>query len=163
MDVKYINPFIESVCHVFSTMLGTEAKRGDVGLAEGCSDPRAVTALIGLSGPARGTVAITFAVNTALGIASHLLGTEVRTVDETVSDAVGELVNIVAGGAKALLNEATGGEPIRLSLPTVIRGSSYSVDYPSQSKWLDVPFTSDIGPFSLRVTFEFNSKKGGNE
>ncbi len=71
-----------------------------------------------------------------------------------------ELVNIVAGGAKVRFSD--GGKPVELSLPTVVRGSHFSVDYPSQAVWLEVPFQSELGAFTLRVTLEPESKgKGG--
>lgn len=153
MKVEYINPFIESVYELFSKMLSAKAVRGEVGLSRGNGNPRDIMALIGLSGQARGTVALTFPTATALAMASRLIGMDIHVVDETVSDAVAELVNIVAGAAKAKLN-GSGGTPIDLSLPTVVRGNSYSIDYPSTAVWLEVPFTSDLGVFSLRVTFE---------
>lgn len=156
MKVEYINPFIESVYELFSTMLGTSVNRGDVGLSRGAGNPRDIMALIGLSGPARGTVAISFPTDTALKMVSKLIGTEIRVVDDTVSDGVAEIVNIVAGNAKAKMT-AGGSAVIDLSLPTVVRGNSYNVDYPSQAVWLEVPFTSELGEFSLRVTFEFKS------
>ena len=153
MKVEYINPFIESVYDLFTTMLSSKAQRGDVGLAKTDANPRDIMALIGLSGMARGMVALAFPVETALNMVNSLLGTEIRVVDDTVSDAIAEMVNIVAGGAKAKLNTGDG-PPIDLSLPTVVRGNSYNVDYPSGSVWLEVPFNSDLGPFTLRVTFE---------
>ncbi len=153
MKVEYINPFIESVYELFSTMLSSKAKRGEVGISNGAANPRDIMALIGLSGMARGMVALAFPVNTALAIVNQLLGTDTRVMDDTVSDAIAEVVNIVAGGAKAKLKIGDG-PPIDLSLPTVIRGNSYSVDYPSKTVWLEVPFDSDLGPFTMRVTFE---------
>jgi chemotaxis protein CheX len=151
MKVEYINPFIESTYELFSTMLAAKAARGDVGIAGKNANPRDLMALIGISGRARGMVALAFPVDTALHMVNRLLGTEVRTVDDTVSDAIAEMVNIVAGGAKAKLSGD--GPPMDLSLPTVVRGSHFNVDYPSGSVWLEVPFESDLGPFSLRVTF----------
>jgi len=115
-------------------------------------------ALIGLSGPARGTVALSFPTETAVGIVNRLLGTQTKVIDDTVSDAIAEVVNIVAGGAKAKLKIGDGAA-LDLSLPTVVRGDSYDVDYPSNSVWLEVPFESDLGSFSMRVTFEMD--KGG--
>lgn len=153
MKVEYINPFIESVYELFSTMLSSKASRGDVGVSDGKANPRDIMALIGLSGPARGMVALAFPVETALTIVNRLLGTESRVLDDTVSDAIAEVVNIVAGGAKAKFKLGSG-PPIDLSLPTVVRGNSFSVDYPSKSIWLEVPFNSDLGPFTMRVTFE---------
>jgi len=165
MKVEYINPFIESVYELFEKMLNSEVKKGDVELALPEKNPRDIMALIGMSGTARATVALAFPVKTALKMASQLLGMEVKIMDETVSDAVAELVNIVAGGAKAKFKggDNENQEPIQLSLPTVVRGNSFSVDYPSQSVWLEIPFTSSLGDFSLHVTFELkDSEKGGN-
>lgn len=160
MKVEYINPFIESVRDLFSTMLNAQAKRGNVGVCHGESNPRDIMALIGLSGPARGIVALSFPASTALAIVNRLLGSDTRVIDDTVSDAIAEVVNIVAGGAKAKFRIGDG-SPIDLSLPTVLRGSSYTVDYPSGSVWLEVPFESDLGPFSMRVTFQINEKGSG--
>ncbi len=158
MKVEYINPFIESVYDLFSTMLGCQAKRGDIALAKPGGALQEITALIGLSGRARGTVALSFPEPTALAMVGRLLGVEMDTVDETIADALGEMVNIVAGGAKAKLANENGGSPIDLSLPNVIQGSNYCVDYPSHTTWLDVPFSSELGSFSLRVTFQMDKK-----
>lgn len=153
MQVDYINPFIESTCELFTTMLSSEAQRGTISLASPEANPREVMALIGLSGMARGIVAISFPVTTALGMVNRLLGSDTKVVDDVVSDAIAEFVNIIAGSAKARLS-GNDRPPIDLSLPTVVRGSNYTVDYPSGSTWIEVPFTSDLGPFTLRVTFE---------
>ena len=152
MKVEHINPFIESTFDLFSTMLGSKATRGNIGLAKEEADPRDMMALIGLSGKARGMVALAFPVDTALNMVNKLLGTNIKVLDDTVSDAIAEMVNIVAGGAKTKLSD--GDTPIALSLPTVVRGNDYKVDYPAGSVWLEVPFDSDLGKFSLRVTFE---------
>jgi chemotaxis protein CheX len=160
MKVEYINPFIESVHDLFLAMLSCEAKRGDINLSKEIPPCRDIVALIGLSGQTRGIVALSFPVTTALAMVGRLLKSEVLVVDETVKDGVAEIVNIVAGGAKVKLG-LKDGPPIELSLPTVVRGNSYSVDYPSRSIWLDIPFTSELGPFSLRVTIEEKSRQGG--
>lgn len=158
MDVSYINPFIESVNELFSTMLEANISRGTIGVSRGAGNPRDIVAIIGLSGPARGTVALSFPTATALSLVNKLLGLDTHIVDENISDGVAELVNIVAGSAKAKL-VGDGGAVIDLSLPTVLRGNDFTVDYPSQSMWLEVPFESDYGAFSLRVTFEYSNSK----
>jgi len=162
MKVEYINPFIESVQEVLSTMLGCKAERGEVGLAGDPGGTREVTALIGLSGVARGTVVLSFPITTALRMVSRLTGVDIRIPDETVSDGVAELVNMVAGGAKARFYRE-GGTPIDLSLPSVVRGNDYTVDHPTGSIWLEVPFRSDLGAFSLRVTFEMDGDQQGGK
>jgi chemotaxis protein CheX len=164
MNVEYINPFVESVYELFENMLNSNVKRGEVSLATSNKNTRDIIALIGFSGTVRGNVAISFPVQTALKMVSQLLGLEVKVMDDTVSDAVAELVNIVAGGAKAKfkINKNENQKPIELSLPTVVRGNSFSIDYPRSSLWLEVPFSSGLGDFALRVTFEVSSSlKGG--
>ena len=161
MQVEYINPFIESVYDLFARMLDSKVTRGNAGVAKDVVTPRDVMALIGLSGPARGTVALSFPITTALSMVSQLLGTPMRIMDETVTDGVAEIVNMIAGGAKAKLFKE-GEPPIDLSLPTVVRGNGFSIDYPSDTVWLEIPFTSDLGHFSIRVTFNFNNKKKGD-
>lgn len=157
MKAEYINPFIESVFNIFSTMLDAEVSRGKPDVSNGNGNPRDLTALIGLSGTVKGTVALAFPVKTALNIVSRLLGMEINAVDETIIDGLGEIVNMVAGGAKATFSEMEG-PPINLSLPTIVRGSSYTVDYPSGSVWLELPFESELGDFNLRVTLYFDRK-----
>lgn len=161
MQVEYINPFIESVHELFSTMLSAKVQRSKLEVSRGTANPRELMALIGFSGPARGMVALAFPVGTALNIVNKLLGTTSRVVDDTVSDAIAEVVNIVAGSAKARINKDDG-PVIELSLPTIVHGTNYCVDYPSKSTWLDVSFESDLGEFSMRVTFEMNKGKGSN-
>lgn len=157
MKVEYVNPFIESVYELFSTMLSAKATRGTVGVSTEGPRPHDIMALIGFSGPARGMVALSFPSRTALNMVNRLLSMEMEVVDDTVSDGVAELVNMIAGSAKARF-PVEDGVPIDLSLPTVVRGQSYDVDYPSGSVWLEVPFESELGEFSLRVTFELKNE-----
>jgi chemotaxis protein CheX len=160
VNVEYINPFIESVYDLFSTMLSAKAERGNVAIARGDGAFRDIVALIGLSGQICGMVAMAFPIKTALNIVNRLLGTELRIIDDTVSDAIAEVVNIVGGGAKAKLT-GDSGPPVSLSLPSVVRGNSFCVDYPTKTTWLEVPFNSELGPFTMRVTFKAEAKKGG--
>lgn len=157
MKVEYINPFIQSTHELFSTMLSSKVERGKAGVTTSKKNPYDITAMIGVSGYARGMVSLSFPKATALQMCGRMLGMEMAEMDDTVSDAVAEMVNIVAGGAKAKFPQKDG-RPLALSLPTVIRGSNYEVDYPSDSTWLEVPFTSDLGEFSMRVTFEMDGE-----
>jgi len=153
MRAEHINPFIESVYELFNTMLQGKVERGPIGVSSGNDSTRDIMAIIGISGPTRGTIALGFPALTALSMVGRILGAPVQAIDETVSDGVAEIVNIVAGSAKAKLN-TNADKPLDLSLPTVVYGDKYDVQYPSKAVWLEVPFTSDLGEFNLRVTFE---------
>ncbi len=152
MKVEYINPFIKGVQHLFSTMLSAEAMRGDASASRGDSNSNEVTALIGMTGSAQGMVTIGLSKKTAIAMVNRMLSTDNSVMDDTVADGIAELVNIVAGQAKAELASESD-EPIDLSLPTVVQGTDYGVDYPSDAVWLEVPFNSELGDFMLRVTF----------
>lgn len=153
MKLNLINPFIDAVNNLFTTMLSASVKKGNIGVSTDHSHPYEVTALIGLSGDVRGTVSLSFPTDTALKMVNKMLMIDSDVVDDTVIDGVGELVNIVAGSAKSKLIKSDG-RPLDLSLPNVVKGEDYTIKYPSEAKWIEVPFESDLGPFQLKVTFE---------
>jgi chemotaxis protein CheX len=155
MKAELVNPFIESVQEIFSTMLGSEAKRGKVEITDAAENPGDLVALIGISGRATGTCALSLPVTTALNMIGQLMCTEYTEANDEVTDGVAEVVNMVGGGAKAKMN-VDGAKPMDLSLPTVVSGDSYNVKYPTKSVWLEVPFDSSHGPFLIRITFEEN-------
>ncbi len=153
MDVAYINPFIEAVDSVFSTMLGVKPKRAGLRVSDGHSKGEVITSLVGISGKVSGVVALRFPPQTALDLASRMLGSEVKVINEEVTDAISEMVNMVAGSAKAKFNH---NPPLELGLPTVVEGTGYRLRYPSKSVWLEVPFTSEAGNFTMEVTYNPN-------
>jgi chemotaxis protein CheX len=150
MKAENINPFIESVSEVFRNMLENTVETGEPTVDmedEGVPD---IIGVIGLSGTAQGIVALRLPVKTALAVVGKMVGSEFRGVDSSIIDGVGELVNIIAGNAKAKFK----GHSISLSLPTVVRGSIYKLNNLSNTVWLTVPFDSVFGPFSVSVCFK---------
>ena len=159
---EIIVPFVESVESLCRTMLGCErVERKRVSLAVPDTHGRELTAFIGLSGPDRGTIALVLPERTALNIASAFLGMEFDTLNEDVTDSVAEVVNIIGGGAKVNLPKADD-ELFQLGLPTVVQGHDYAITSPAESVWLDIPFETDLGPFTVRVSFESMKKKQHN-
>ncbi|MBD3170830.1 MAG: chemotaxis protein CheX [candidate division Zixibacteria bacterium] len=155
MRAEHINPFIESVSEVFESMLETDVEALEIQAAKDDKGPPDIIALIGLSGTAQGVVALKFPVQTALGIISKMVGFEIHSVDSSVIDGVGELVNIVAGNAKTKFTKHS----IRLSLPSVVRGNLYTLKNLGELTWLSVPFKSNLGDFEIEVSFKPATKK----
>jgi len=155
VDVRYINPFVEGVDSVFQMMLDLAPKRCPVKVSNGDGNGTgaSLTSLVGISGQVQGVVVLRFPPTTALQLAGRMLGTEMGAVNDEVVDAVSEIVNMVAGSAKAKFNFDP---PLELGLPTVVEGCEYKVKYPSKSVWLEVPFESDAGKFTLELTFDAN-------
>lgn len=158
MKVEHINPFIRSTRALFSTMLGAELQRADVKAGKDNVKTNGFIALISFNGTVRGVIALVFPQDTANAIARRLLGDGTSLSEGDVADTMAEMANMVAGGAKADFVQEDG-TPVVLGLPTVMRGSEARVDYPVGALWVDVFLESDLGPFSLHVTFpEMKSK-----
>ena len=150
VDVNLINPFIGSVGSVLETMVGLNPKRSAVKLAQASPDSESLSALVGISGEMSGVVALRFPPSTALSVAGKMLDTKYEEIDDHVIDAISELVNMVAGSAKA---QFSFDPPLALGLPTVVQGSGYKLKYPSKSVWLEVPFTCEAGDFVMEFTY----------
>jgi chemotaxis protein CheX len=150
LNASDINPFVEAVGTVLETMFGVRPKRNGVKVSGREPNDERLTSMIGITGTMHGCVALCFPPPTALKLASRLLGVELSTVNDEVIDAISEMVNMVTGSAKARFNVDP---PLQLGLPTVVEGTGYRVKYPRKSIWLEVPFNSDAGDFSLEVTY----------
>ena len=147
MRADYINPFIKSLNRVFQTMLGCEVRRGQPYVKADGSSEYPISGVIGLSGRAVGSVVLSLSSELAIQAASTMLSCEVRAIDADVCDAIGELTNMVAGAAKAELEEYR----LSVSLPNVVTGKDHDVRFPSNVTPLCVPFESAWGPLVLEV------------
>ena len=136
MKVEYINPFITSVTSLFDTMLGVALTRGRPFVKDGLLPEHEISGIIGLTGKAKGIVVLSLCKETALRAAEVLLDEKLTSIDNDVVDAVGEMANIVAGGAKAQLEQLA----MSVSLPTVVTGKDHSVGFPSNVTPIAMPF-----------------------
>lgn len=147
MKVEHINPFIEALKTTFETMLSCEVTRGKLSLKENCRAEHFVSGIIGLSGLAAGTVVLSFSEEVAIQAASAMLLFEPTEITEDVLDAVGELTNMVAGAAKAKLEEYQ----LMVSLPNVVTGLDHEIHFPSNVTPISIAFDTRWGPLSLEV------------
>lgn len=149
MDVRYINPFIAAVQHVFKTMLKTAILVSKPTIRDKNTPDADVSAVIAFSGTATGYVALCFSKQTAVRVARKFTGARLMTQDPTaLSDALGELANMVAGQARSTLPESG----IEVSLPQVVFGQQHRGSQSSVSPVLVLPCDSPLGRFSVQVT-----------
>jgi chemotaxis protein CheX len=95
--------------------------------------PSDVTAMVGLAGQLCGLLSVHCDEKAAALMTSKMLGVPLDKVGLEVSDALGEVCNMIAGNFK---NKIAGlGDGCLLSPPTVITGSNYDLhslaDFPS--------------------------------
>ena len=147
MNVEYINPFIISTKSAFSTMFGIELTRGAISIKQGCQPCHEISGVIRLSGRASGVVVLSVAREVALSVTETMLGDLPTAIDDNVKDAIGEMANIVSGGAKAHLDKYE----MSVSLPQVIVGKSHLIEFPADVPLITIPFESPWGPLVIDV------------
>lgn len=140
-------PFVESTKAVFSTMLGWEVKLTEVARVNTYLAKHDVSGIIGFSGAVRGTVVISLDQEVALSAVEAFLGMRPTSIDADVMDSVGELANMVAGGAK----ERIGIAGIGLGLPTSVAGKDHRITFEPGAAVELLQFSTPHGPFSIEI------------
>lgn len=153
IDVDYINPVIGALEDAFSTMLNVTVKRTGLGLMENNQALYPVSGIIGVSGKAVGTIVLSVSTSVAIKSATAMLMLDVDKpeVDDEVLDAIGELTNMVTGGAKAKLEAFK----LSMSLPNVIMGDNCRLHFPQNSHPIAIPFACPWGLLGLQIGFTF--------
>ena len=147
--VEFINPFIIAVSKTLETMVGCKVVREPPQVKKDKSALHPVSGIIGLSGSIVGTVVLTMSEALALKSASVMLMEEFAEFNHDVFDAVGELTNVIAGNAKAQLEEYK----LSLSLPNVIYGKDAELRFPERCQPISIPFQTDYGPMAIEIGF----------
>lgn len=149
LTVDYINPVIFATCTVFETMLDCTPIRTELILKEKMEPRFEVSAVIGVTGKASGTIVLSLARCTALEVLNRMIGIEAEEINTEVCDAVGELTNMIAGTAKAQLEQFE----LSISIPNIVSGNDHYIHYPSNMRPICIVFDSEIGPFAVEVGF----------
>ena len=89
-----------------------------------------ISGIIGLAGNYQGSVAIHTSKSIAMKITSAMLGMDIDSITPEVEDCIGEMANMVTGGAKTALSSE--GVDFDLSLPTVVVGDNHSTNQINQ-------------------------------
>ena len=138
---QYIQPFIKVCETVFRDFCQTEVKAGRVFFVakDEYESNWDISGIIGLSGEASGAVAISLKDITAFRVTKILTGTEHNSLDPDVTDAIGEIINIIAGNVKKDFEESL---RIKISLPTIVKGKAHSIVWPSEkTRIICIPFS----------------------
>jgi len=154
MDVKFINPVLNSVLKVLSTMAQLEVRPGKPSIKENTSAQGDVTGYMTMQSPqANGSMAITFSKPAILDITKRMLGESHEEIDDTILDMTGELANMAVGGAKNTLIEQ--GYDFDMSLPSVLSGAEHDIKHLEQeSPVIIMPFETDAGTFYVEACFK---------
>jgi chemotaxis protein CheX len=153
MNVAYINPLLESTIDVLSTMAFMQAKPNKPQLKK---DKRAngdITGFIHLNGNnAAGWMALSFDLSTILSVVKNMVGDQLTQIDESVMDCVGEITNMITGGAKRRYQSL--GLDIDLARPGVFIGRETEMDFSQPGASIVLPFVTKDGNLAIEFFFK---------
>lgn len=147
MDQSFIIPFIKATTNVFETMFQSPVSMGKPEIRRD-ETPFDVSGIITFSGDVEGGVNLCFPTATAHRLVSLFTGMDMSDASsDDLCDAVGEIVNMIAGGAKAQFS----GKQVSISTPTVVIGAAHSVYGKRDAVTVFIPCECDCGEFGVEI------------
>jgi len=152
MNAEFINPFIAALLNVLKTMAQTELVPGK---PKKKSDKQAggdISGLIGMVGDnIQGSMSISFEEGLVLEIMQKMLGEKPDGINSDVEDMVGEITNMICGGAKNELDQK--GFDFGMATPIVVSGKNHTINHQVDGKKMVMPFLHETGNLYLEMCF----------
>jgi|GEM_PF-114567 len=151
----FVEALIADIREVFRMMVGIEnIPRTPLLIEPIIHFENSLTAMVGLTSTYSGLVCFHTTKNFAFKIASGMLGMEINELNEDVSDALGEITNVLTGSFKVHL--ARCGAKIKSSTPSVIASPDYNISAGSPENTITMRFSIGYDWFIVSVTLEDN-------
>lgn len=155
MNVDFLNPVLNACENVMVSMADLHIHTGKpwVRKPNEAETGGTITGLICMRGTARvASIAVIFSERVLHNMSLKVLPDQVNDKQFLAFDLVGEISNLVIGGAKALLLKE--GYSFQITLPTVISGHDYLIAHQTRAPIVRIPFDSEIGRFHVEASFE---------
>ena len=147
METRFIMPFMNSIKNVFGTMLKTKVGFGQPSLKQQGQMSHGVSGIISFTGSVGGTIVVSMPIDVASEAIHRFTGVTLPADDPDFIDAIGELVNMIAGGAKA----SFGRDDVAISCPSVVVGQDHQLFQRKDQAIIIVPCQSDAGNFVTEI------------
>jgi len=149
INAQHINAFLEATKAVFETMvkLPVTFEKPQLGTGKQQYD---VSGIIGFSGDVVGSVVVGFTNLAAVQIASVFAGSRLQVGTPDFADAIGELANMIAGGAKAKFV----GQNVSIGCPSVVVAVSHQISSPSSAASICIFCNTAAGRFVIDVNIQ---------
>jgi len=152
MDVKYVNPFIQSFTTVMPQLGFKNVTKGNLSVKEKELKYSGVVIIVGMVGTMKGNVVYCIDMENAKKIASTMMmGVPVNEFDDIAQSALSELTNMLTANAATCFAES--GITIDISTPTLIQGTNISLKM-SSNQVLCVQILTDEIPVDINIAFE---------
>ena len=151
MKFEYIVPFVEATKNVLSTMGQVTVESEAPFTKADRTTSGDISGIIGMSGEnINGNMIVSFDEPSILTIASNMLMAKFTELDDEITDLVGELTNMICGGAKNALHDL--GVQIAMAIPMMVKGRGIEMSQLTQAPTMVIPFRAGGG----RLTVEAN-------
>ncbi len=153
MEAALVNPFIEGTIHILATTALVKVKPEQPFLKKNSRALGDITGLLEVSGDITGSAAISFSEKSILGIVSAMFGDDMTKIDEEITDAVGEISNMVAGHVTTKITELD--KKVKVKLNEVKIGSDCIIDHiKGVDHVLALPFSTTKGKVIIEVCYK---------
>jgi len=145
-----LHPFMSAIEEVFATMAITSVEVVETYYCPEKFHYGEVTGIMSLAGKSKGAVVLTINEKFAKQVISNIMAIPTRDLmEEDVHDGVAELVNMIAGGAKARLSDTE--EHFLISAPTIIAGDKYRVIQQKDMPCVVIVYRADEDYFAVQI------------
>lgn len=156
MNVKFLNPFVDAAVEVILVETSIKLDRGELSLEKEPYITDDVVVIISLVGRVVGNVIYGMSKETALALASRIMGEPFTEFNMLAQSGIAELGNVITGKASVKLTEA-GYESV-ISPPTMLQGKGATISTLDIAR-LVVPFKSEVGTIAIHLALREGTQK----
>lgn len=156
MDVKFINPFLNGTLEVLEKMASIKPVAGKPYVKTNDTACGDVSGIIGMTGDAVGSLALSFSEECIIYIANNMLGENHSEMNKEVLDTAGELTNIISGAARKLMEKDD--LKVFAAIPTIVYGKQHMVRHIVSGPSIVLPFQTEKGTFVIDVCLKSQLK-----
>lgn len=142
IDVNLLNPFISAALDCLRQMAGAKPERKRVFVKTDPTMHGDICGIIGMTNGITGSCVVSFPDALARRIVARLLSEKEESISAAmIEDGIGEVANMVAGGAKRKFADT----PYRfdITIPTVVHGEPVKLFNPADTVAIACEFTAD--------------------
>jgi chemotaxis protein CheX len=148
VKAEFVEPFVTAAFSVIEMVANEQCERGPLTVRNGATfTSQELSVVIGVSGGVAGAVVYGLSRATALKIASVMVGQRVVELGEEALSAIGELGNMITGGAVTTLSD--NGYHCTISPPSLIRG--FGVQVTTMAPALLIPVKTRLGRLDINI------------
>jgi chemotaxis protein CheX len=151
----FFKPFVDATIATLQTMCSFKATTGTPS-SKKSSEAFSfdLAGIIGITSEnLTGSYMLSFKKDVFLNVMSKMLGETFTELQPGMEDGVAELLNIILGQAKTILNDQHG-HSIQMALPTLVHGDSIRSNTHPGKTTIVIPFYSEVGRFIVEVTID---------